>query len=112
MMLRRMAYHDILLHVYEFGQNFMFYQNVQVLLNLEENEGDSREEKDSRKVRIFSKWLIDRHTLNLNAFILFSFLKWIPRHEKTRFSIILSDLVNIVYNLNDKLLLMFICKNF
>jgi len=55
MRLRRMAYHDILLHVYEFGQYFLFYQNVQVLFNLEENEGDRREEKDSRKVRIFSK---------------------------------------------------------
>ena len=51
MKLRRMAYHDILFHVYEFGQNFLFYQNVQVLFKNEENEGDSRDERDSRKVR-------------------------------------------------------------
>jgi len=50
-----MAYHDILFHVCELGQNFLFYQNVQLLFDLEKNEGDSRHEKDSRKVRIFSK---------------------------------------------------------
>jgi len=44
--------------------------------------------------------LIDRHILNLNAFMVFSFLKRFPLHKKTWFSTSLSDLVNIVYNLN------------